>query len=235
MAGIRRNHQYMKKLIPLLLISVLFLVLIGCSSDEKNAIGIWKTEIDCTSDAVNNADEWISAAFMSEEINLYDYMDEYHVDAYLKLNSDGTYIAYVDENSYNAADAAVKEDIKSAFCALLNKRLEAAGKSTVTEEDMEQIFADTLGMSFDEYYTVYGQPCILSFENMSAVYDNAGLYSFKDDGICFDDCIYDYLMDEDDLCITGTVSGNMFANLPVYYHKIDSESISSAEANEVAQ
>ncbi|MBD5508149.1 MAG: hypothetical protein HDR05_08920 [Lachnospiraceae bacterium] len=158
------------------------------ASDDKALSGEWTADLDMTEHAAVTALGWlqeIEGVSVALE-DMESYMQELTVQVNLNMEqtgrSAGTFQCNVSQESYDACRQAAYEAFASAFQELLTERLRMAGYTgSMDEEAIEELVAETFGMSTDSYLMSCGPELLPSLEDLQAVYDGSGTYEVSGD------------------------------------------------------
>lgn len=160
----------------------LLAILVGCSQKVEK-IGEY-TEIISVSDyGKTQAENWLSSAWMSDEINIDDYMEIPSLSVNVTLYSDNTYVQEVDIDSYNTAIREARNGLANALRELIIIRYKASGKipenQDITGEDIDAIMLEKTGLTLEDYVTEYGPELIMPLDRLQLTYNVSGNFALE--------------------------------------------------------
>lgn len=188
----------MGKILKNIVLTVLFLFLITStallaylhffSADDKDLSGNWTAKLDMTNQSAVTALGWlqdIEAVTISLE-DMETYMQNLTIEVHLTMeqtaNAAGTFHCNILPESYDACNQAAYEAFAAAFEDLLIERLYMAGYTGNTDkESIEELVAETFGMSTVSYLESCGPRLLPPLEDLQAQYDGSGTYKTAED------------------------------------------------------
>lgn len=156
--------------------------------DESDLAGEWVTELDLTEQAAVRALAWlqeIEAVSVSlEEVQAHMPELTVQVDMILEqtVPGEGNFSCHVLPESYDACERAAYEAVAEVFRNLTAERLRMAGYTGGTDsESVEELAAETFGMSTVSYLLSYGPDLLPALEDLQIEYEGSGTYLTEDD------------------------------------------------------
>lgn len=183
-----RKSRGHKLIVLLLLFVILLLSAIACGlslrlyrrSDPMLA-GHWRMELSLSDIACAQANSWLRAAELGDQVDAGAYMPRLRVFTDLYLNEDGRWSRSLDMASLDAAEKQAEAALKEALRELLRLRIEDAGRPAGSDAELDQRMADAAGMSVEDYLAGYGPRLLPDTNTLRTFYDGSG--SFQIDGV----------------------------------------------------
>ncbi len=153
------------------------LVFVHHATDPSRRLpGNYQAQIDYTRNIVDKGNQYLQDAFLGDQVSVEDYLDPICIDLHLTFSKEGTYLLEVDASSYARAEETAYAALKQALYELIRLRQEAAGKSARSDEEIQSVLEELLGMPADEYLQTYGPSLLPSYEELEAAYAGSGTY-----------------------------------------------------------
>ncbi len=156
---------------------------------RKLPAGTWVREYDLSPVTDQAIHEWLHSA----ETGLTELPEAGHdavtVKVVLRINADGGYTQQLDTDSYAAASACAYRNLENSLRSVIAARFTALGmtdESGMTDEDIDLLMQDAVGMSMDEYLHKAVPEIIPSREELAGTLDRSGSCRMEEDLIYFD-------------------------------------------------
>lgn len=168
----------MKKLIRIIMVSLIFAFLFsGCGNKEAKLIGSYYKTIDETDYARLKAKEYLSDAWMAEQVDTSQYFNDITVSVNVLLYSDDTYEEILDEASYDEAIRKANESLGEALLDLVMIRAKAQGIELENRDAVNDLMIEKAGMTAEDYISKYGPLLLPDKENMSNSLSSKGSFA----------------------------------------------------------
>lgn len=187
----KRRHSPIGYILVIVIMATLMSLLIfeHFHPIRKLPAGTWIRSYDLSQETDRAIREWLHSA----ETGLSEVPVSTHapvsVDIILTINADGTYMQRMDAESYNAAVRTAYSNMEASLREVISARfmsLGMAGESGLSDEEIDMLMQDAVGMSMDEYLHKAAPDIIPSGEELSAVLDRAGTCRVEEDLIYID-------------------------------------------------
>lgn len=217
--GRRKKHKPKARkknnIVAIILLVVIILALISIDlfyyffNNPRLIKGTWDRKIDITDIVRDNIEDFISTATFGKDINPSDYISNISVGIELILNQDGSYKVNISEEDYNNGNDLAKEALKSALMDLLKRRLQISAVETESDEEINQLIKDAIGMSIEEYIDGYGPTLMPDIQMLMELYGDEGRYNVNRDVLSLKsnydgDKDYSYLVSDSLLMISNS-------------------------------
>lgn len=157
------------------------MIVTGCGSKEPKLIGEYTQSIDLTDYAKNQAREWLSVAYLSNEIELEQYINDISVSANVSIYNNESYSVSIVAESYDEAYDKAKIGLGEALTELISIRAEKLGKDPMDAEAVNSLMLQKTDFSMQEYIETYGPELLPSQEKLRSMYDITGSYALEGD------------------------------------------------------
>lgn len=177
----RRKRKKRHSKAPVIILSILLLLVVSAGAAYYffgNLLmlpGQWHRNIDITDSITLTIENYLREAAGGSEIRVSDYLEEQNLDYSITLNKDGTFWADISDSSYEECQKAAKDALRECVLALMKNRMELS--SIDIETSTEDIVAEALGMSIDEYLNTYAPELLPPLSDYKNEYFQIGTFT----------------------------------------------------------
>lgn len=191
------------------LIALAGIMIIYYNDPRHKLVGEWVGKVDVSDEVTKKASDWFLAAAMGNSVDLTEAMNGASVDTHLVFAADGTWTTTVDKESYDACLDMCYEGMAQALRDFVKVRFGAASKPDMSDEQIDSLFSDTIGMSVKDYLKEFGPQIMPTYESMKAAYEREGVYTADKKAVTINNEITaDYVVNGRLLALDGIQAGN---------------------------
>lgn len=157
---------------------------------KKLPVGTWIRIYDLTPVTDQATDDWLLGATSGLTEIPESTHDNVTIDVVLKINADGSYERYIDEESYAAAVRTAYNNMESALKSVITARFTALGmtdETGLTDEEIDSLMQEAVGMSMADYLRQAVPEIVPPTEALSQDLAGTGVCRVEEDQIIFDD------------------------------------------------
>ncbi len=191
------------------LIALAGIMIIYYNDPRHKLVGEWVGKVDVSDEVTKKASDWFLAAAMGNSVDLTEAMNGASVDTHLVFSADGTWSTAVDKESYDACLDLCYEGMAQGLRDFVRVRFGAASKPDMSDEQIDSLFSDTIGMSVKDYLKEFGPQIMPTYESMKAAYEREGVYTADKKAVTINNEITaDYVVNGRLLALDGIQAGN---------------------------
>lgn len=169
-----------KSFVTILLFVITCSLFVACQKKVVE-VGSYDDSLNLDEYVNMSAHDWLSDAVLGSEVDTYQYLDIPSVSINVVLMSDNSFVKSIDEESYNICLDAAYDGLAKAFRDLIRKRMFVAElDGNITDEEIDSILMDEIGMPLDQYLREYGPKLLPSLEEIREDYDVSGAFVKED-------------------------------------------------------
>lgn len=191
------------------IIALAALIIIYYNDPRHKLVGEWVGKVDVSDEVRGKASDWFLAAAMGNSADLTEAMNGASVDTHLVFAKDGTWSTAVDKESYDECLDMCYEGMSHALRDFIRVRFSAASKPDMSDEQIDTLFSDTIGMSVKDYLKEFGPQIMPTYESMKSAYEREGIYTADKKTITVNgEVTADYVVNGRLLALDGIQSGD---------------------------
>ena len=183
----------------LLSISTLF----GCGQDPARAFyGSFVTSVDISPLVCERVDEWMDTALMREFIDSDDIITDIELELEVSFDREGNWNQSVVQQSYEKCKNVAFYRIENLVKELLILRINAAGEGEYSDDELNALVQETIGMSLSDYVREYIADAMPSLDELRTTYDSHGIYEVDGNVLIRDGMREEFIAGDNSIVLT---------------------------------